>query len=94
MSETDYCGTGDKSDSEQEIEYSFNILKSCLWQFANVLYCVYLKFMMFWNKTQKLAKKKKKKEVVREKRTTIPSSMDSNLSVNHIITKSTFTEKR
>lgn len=61
MSETDYCGTRDKTASEQEMEYGFNVLKCCLWQFINVLHCVYLKFMAFWSKPMQLAKKEKQR---------------------------------
>lgn len=66
MSETDYCGTRDKTASEQETEYGFNVLKRCLRHFINVLCGVYLEFMMFCSKAAQLAKKTKDRERQRE----------------------------
>lgn len=61
-SETGYCGTRDKTDSEQATEYGLNILKCCLWQFRNVLHCVYLKFILWYSeeKSENCQKEKMK----------------------------------
>lgn len=58
-SETDCCGTRDKTDSEQEAEYGSNILKCCLWQVINAFALCLSEIYGVLKRKLKLAKKKK-----------------------------------